>query len=70
MYVLIVTFLFSLLPSTIHADYLERMKKECLLKFHISINILIQWTYLGYMISPSVKPLCSSWLISYPVHCW
>lgn len=61
------TFPYSLLCGTIHVGNLERMKKEYLLEFYISTNILTQ---LPLSWHSSVKPLCSSWLVSYPVHCW
>ena len=70
MYVAVVTFLYSLLPSTIHTGNLERMKKECLIEFYVSINVLTQLADPEYTVSSSFKPLCSSWLTSYPVHCW
>ena len=67
MHMAVVTFPYSLLCGTIHVGNLERMKKEYLLEFYISTNILTQ---LALSWHSSVKPLCSSWLVSYPVHCW
>jgi len=64
------TFFYSLLPSTVHAGNLGRVKKECVLKLYISINILTQLADPGYMASSLVKPLYFSWLTSHPVHCW
>ena len=42
MHVAVVTFPYSLLCGTIHVGNLERMKKEYLLEFYISTNILTQ----------------------------
>ena len=73
----VVTFFYSLLPSTIHAGYLERLKKECFLEFYISINILTLLADPGYMVSSLVKPLffmaqfpsCALLVDALPIQC-